>query len=482
MGIERMPAESEAGAKTGSWRRFLGVKARSALAATAIVGIALAVSSGALTVLLQQSLTDGVDAAVRTVLSDVSLELKTARNPASGTSAQGLAGVIRVASRQGTLVQVLSPSGAVVAASADMEGERALSSPVTTVGDPISADVHLPVGEEDTFRLIKVGATTDAGTFTVIAAQSLKRVTASTGTLLSLLAIVYPLLLLVVAASTFWFVGRSLRPVEAIRATVASIGGKQLGERVPVPRTHDEVARLAATMNEMLARLESAQLSQRRFVADASHELRSPIATLKTIAEVHLAHPERADNAVVAEGFLAETTRLERLVGDLLLLARADERGFPIDRVDVDLDDLVSAERDRVRSTTAVGVTARISAVRVRGNQHQLAQALRNLVDNAVRHARTHVELALYAESGFAVIEVIDDGPGIPAAEHRRVFERFVRLDESRGRAEGGSGLGLAIVQEIVRAHGGTVAVVDTPAGATLRVRLPLGEESALGS
>lgn len=475
-----MNAENGAAHPTSPWwRRFLGVKARSAVAATVIVAVALAVSAVALTVLLRQSLTDSVDAAVGSAVRDVSTQLQSSAGVDAGAT-DALSGVIRVASRQGTLVQVLSPSGAVVAASADIDGEPPLAAQLMASGDRVLEDGKLPVEEEDTFRVVKAGIATDAGTFTVIAAQSLERVNASTSTVLSLLAIGYPLLLVVVGTSTFWFVGRSLRPVEAIRTKVASIGGRELTERVPVPRAQDEVARLAVTMNEMLDRLEAAQLSQRRFVADASHELRSPIATLKTIAEVTLAHPERTDSAVVSEGFLAETTRLERLVSDLLLLARADESGFPIDRLEVDLDDVLNAERDRVRSTTNLTVTARVSALQVSGNPHQLAQALRNLVDNAIRHARTEIDLVLYTEGDNAVIEVVDDGPGIPEADRTRVFDRFVRLDESRERGGGGSGLGLAIVQEIVHAHGGVVMVADTEVGAALRVRLPLKKGSAV--
>lgn len=164
---------------------------------------------------------------------------------------------------------------------------------------------------------------------------------------------------------------------------------------------------------------------------------------------------------------------MERLVNGLLLLARADERGLAREQHDVDLDDLLAAERDRIRSTTALTVEARIEAVRVSGSSPQLAQAVRNLVDNAVRHAREVVALSVRAEDGIAVIEVRDDGPGIPAADRERVFDRFVRLDESRARDEGGTGLGLAIVKEIVLAHGGKVEVVDSGTGAALRVTLP---------
>lgn len=182
--------------------------------------------------------------------------------------------------------------------------------------------------------------------------------------------------------------GRSLRPVEAIRVKVAGIGGRELTERVPVLAAQDEVARLAVTMNQMLDRLESVQRSQ--FVADASHELRSPIASLRAAAEIALAHGGRGDSgsAAVAEGTLLETRRLERLVDDLLLLARADERGLHPDRVEVDLDDLLVAGRPRP-GHHGVAAEHPDQRRRVLGDRHQLAQVLRNFVDNAVCFADT---------------------------------------------------------------------------------------------
>jgi len=283
------------------------------------------------------------------------------------------------------------------------------------------------------------------------------------------------LLLVVVGAATFWFVGRSLRPVEAIRAQVAGMSGRDLSRRVPVPEARDEVTRLAVTMNAMLDRFESAQRAQRQFVADASHELRSPIATLKASAEVSATHPDQTDHPLLIEGFLAETQRLDRLVNDLLLLARVDERGLRPDRREVDLDDLLDAERARVRAR-GLDVQMRISAVRALGDPHQLAQAVRNLVDNAMTHAASTVNFSLRRDGLMAIIEIGDDGPGIAAADRERIFDRFVRLDESRERGQGGAGLGLAIVREIVAAHGGEVSVVATTTGvgATFRIVLPV--------
>jgi signal transduction histidine kinase len=224
--------------------------------------------------------------------------------------------------------------------------------------------------------------------------------------------------------------------------------------------------------------LEVAARSQRRFVADASHELRSPLATIQaglerlTLTEL----PGSAGHHVrLMQG---ETERLGRLVSDLLLLARVDEHGLSPRREDVDLDDLAYTERNRlaVRHPDLL-VRTRISPARVTGDTHDLGRALRNLTDNAARHARAEVVLWVWADGRDGYLDVRDDGPGVPADERRRIFERFVRLDDSRSRADGGSGLGLAITREIVAAHGGTVTALPArPGGGGLavRIRLPL--------
>jgi signal transduction histidine kinase len=230
------------------------------------------------------------------------------------------------------------------------------------------------------------------------------------------------------------------------------------------------VAALAETMNRMLDRLQSAADAQRRFIADASHELRSPLATLQVGLDVMTpATPQVAR-------LRAETDRLARLVSDLLLLARADEHGLRPRDDDVDLDDLVYTHRERLAAQhPQLKVDAQITPVRVRGDLHQLDRTVANLSDNAARHARTHVRLAVHAEGSTAHLTVEDDGPGIPVAERERVFGRFVRLDDSRTRDDGGSGLGLAIAREIAYGHLGTVAV-ETSAlgGARLHLTLPI--------
>jgi signal transduction histidine kinase len=286
---------------------------------------------------------------------------------------------------------------------------------------------------------------------------------------------------LIVGLATFFFVGRSLRPVEAIRQRVATITAQELHSRVPVPAARDEVASLAQTMNAMLDRLEASADAQRRFVADASHELRSPLATVQVGLDYLATTTTPANGLRQLQRMQAETERLGRLVADLLLLARVDEHGLALRHDDVDLDDLALAERDRLHAQHPdLRVQARISPVRVRGDAGRLERALRNLGDNAARHAASKVTVAVWADAEGAHLAVADDGPGIGSADRQRVFERFVRLDGSRTREDGGSGLGLPISKEIVVGHGGEICVADgldrlsDGGGAVLHVRLPL--------
>jgi signal transduction histidine kinase len=286
-------------------------------------------------------------------------------------------------------------------------------------------------------------------------------------------------LLLVVAATTWLVVGRALAPVEAIRREVAAISATQLHRRVPDPPGADEITRLARTMNGLLGRLERSRARQQRFVSDASHELRSPVASIRQHAEVALAHPERGTVTELAENVLAEDLRIQRLVSDLLLLANADERPAPPRRRPVDVDDLVfAAARDlRAGSLLRVDTTA-VSPARVAGDAAGLHRMVGNVVENAARHARGRIAFTLAQVDGTVLLAVDDDGPGIPVADRERVLERFVRLDDARTRSTGGSGLGLAIVAELVAAHGGKVAVGAGPlGGARVELRLPALDE-----
>ena len=313
----------------------------------------------------------------------------------------------------------------------------------------------------------------------VYVAATLHPVEAATRTVALALSGGLPVLVLLVGALIWFLGGRALHPVEAIRAEVADISGHDLHRRVPEPATRDEVAHLARTMNQMLDRLEASAGAQRRFVADASHELRSPLAAIQAMLEVALRHPATAPWPAVAVDALDETRRLRRLVDDLLVLARAAEPGMPERRSEVDLDEIVmrEARASRAESATVIDLR-RVSGGRVLGDADQLTRVVRNLIDNAQRHAAGRVWMELSSTSGTVLLAVEDDGPGIPAAERDRIFERFARLDEDRNEDSGGTGLGLAIVKEIIDAHGGSIGVGNGAAGgARLEVRLPAAAE-----
>ncbi|MFJ9692108.1 sensor histidine kinase [Kitasatospora sp. NPDC101183] len=286
---------------------------------------------------------------------------------------------------------------------------------------------------------------------------------------------------LFVALVAWWVTGLALRPVEAIRRRMERIGGGAFHERVPVPPGRDGIARLAETTNTTLGRLEHAVTEQRRLVADASHELRTPVAVLRHSLEVALAHPEQARWPEVVAEALADTERLQLLADDLLLLARTEERRTVEE--EVDLHDLVAeqvAERGCLPGGPRV-CAPRLDEASVRGTEVLLGRVLRNLLDNAVRHAAGEVLVSLQVADGRAVLTVADDGPGIPAADRERVFERFVRLDDARGRVDGGAGLGLALVRGIAGSLGGTVRAVEPGSGrgAELVVELPVSVSGA---
>jgi signal transduction histidine kinase len=238
-----------------------------------------------------------------------------------------------------------------------------------------------------------------------------------------------------------------------------------------VPAARDELGELARTLNGMLDRLAEGAQRQREFVSDASHELRSPIAATRAQIEVALAHPDRTDPAQVLRGVLAETTRLEVLVADLLALARLDERPA-LPHEELDLDDLVL--EDAMRSRAVPIDTRGVTGVKVCGDARSLAHLVRNLLDNAARHAAARVEVSTRLHEDGAVLLVDDDGPGIPEAERARVFERFARLSPARSRDSGGAGLGLALVRRVAEQHGGSVRADRSPlGGARLEVRFP---------
>jgi signal transduction histidine kinase len=443
------------------------IRVRTTAAAVLVVGVTLALAAIVMVTLLERSLGDHVETSALLRAEAIAHEL------ASGTTPDGLA--LGGPSGDEEFVQVLDADGTVVIASPNISGRSvivALAPKETSTIGPLSPPDVEPF--DDPFVAVAAGSGGERP-LNVIVGRNLEIVSEARRTLTWVLMIAMPLLLVVVGIVTWRVVGRTLSPVDAIGAEVEAISSRELHRRVSEPGGKDEISRLAATMNRMLARLEAGRLRERRFVSDASHELRSPVATIRQHAEVALSHPEQTNTQDLAEIVLDEDARLQRLVEDLLLLTRIDEGTLELRANPVDLDDLMFEEAARLRGATDLKVDiGGVSAGRVLGDREQLGRLIRNLTDNAARHARTTIALSLAERNGEVVLDVYDDGSGIDDAERERIFDRFVRLDEARDRDSGGSGLGLAIVREVALFHGGTVAIVESGSGGTgFQVRFP---------
>jgi signal transduction histidine kinase len=449
--------------------RARSVRVRATAAATLVVALFLAAGAIGFALLQRHQLQATVANAARQQAEDLSRQVATTTPSGALSTGEG----------DQSLVQVVDARGRVIASSPSVDGERPILVVQPDLGTTQTRITNaLPIGEGNEFVVVARGASTPDGPVTILIAQSLELVSESTGIVVGLLMVGYPLVLVAVGATSYWLVGRALAPVEQIRSRVASIHSTSKStDRVPVPGTHDEISRLAETMNAMLSRLEAASASQRQFVADASHELRSPLATIRAVHEIAALHPDVQEWDEGNREVLGELDRVDRLVADLVLLARADERGIPVTLEEVDLDDLLHQEADRLRRLHGLDVNLHAPPVRAITDRHQLARALRNLADNAARHCKSRVELRLSEADGSATIEVIDDGPGIPPADRVRVFDRFVRLDQSRARTRGGSGLGLSIAREIAVSLGGTLELVDSEVGARFSLTIPRAPE-----
>ncbi|MFJ1992848.1 sensor histidine kinase [Streptomyces asiaticus] len=463
-------------------KAFGSVRARAALGATLVVAVALVAAGIAVLQVLRSDLGD--QARLKAQVD--------AREVASKIAAGAGYGSLKL--DESVPVQVVDEDGRVRAVSEDLEAVTGTGSasvqPVAAVGerdddtddDDSGAGKVSSVeeygdgsarvdGETADYVWAAVEATDPSGEdVTVYAGAPLATERGAVTTVRDAMLLGLPLLLLVVAAVTWLVTRRALRPVEGIRREMAAItASTDLSRRVPEPGSYDEVARLARTTNETLTALEASVARQRAFVADASHELRSPVASLRTQLEVGAAHPELLD----LDGAVEDVVRLQRLAADLLLLARLDAGERPTGGTPVALDDLVREELAQ-RVADRVPVRDETAPVAVPGSRGQLAQVLGNLIDNAQRHARSGVRVAVRDEGRWAVLEVADDGAGVPEAERERIFERFVRLDDARSRDDGGAGLGLAIARDVAVRHGGTLAVRAAPEGGALfELRLP---------
>ncbi|MFI2116283.1 ATP-binding protein [Streptomyces rubiginosohelvolus] len=477
------------------------VRARAALGATLVVAVALIGAGLAVLMVLRANLIDQADLQAEVAARDVAGQLAT------GTAYDD----VELDDEEDHPVQVVDEEGRVVLVSKDLRAVTGTGTtgvtPVPTASagatpSPDDDDDDGDDGQDDDssrpdsgevssddpefsdgtatvdrttadYRFAAVEATTrDGVTLTVYAGAPLAAEQEAVNTVRGAMLTGLPVLLVVVAGVTWLVTRRALRPVEGIRREMAAItASEDLARRVPEPDSRDEIAALARTTNETLTVLEASVERQRRFVADASHELRSPIASLRTQLEVAEAHPELLD----LPGAVADTVRLQVLAADLLLLARLDAGEKPGGGT-VELGALVREEVSQ-RTGDRIAVAVEVpegGAFEVNGSRGQLSRVVGNLLDNAQRHAEGSVAVSVAADGRGVRVEVRDDGAGVPEDERERIFERFVRLDDARSRDDGGAGLGLAIARDVAARHGGTLTVHRAAeGGAAFRLWLP---------
>jgi signal transduction histidine kinase len=431
--------------------RRLSVRLRVSLAAVISVGVVLALASLVIVRIVEDRLVDSVrQEAVRT-LEGTSFQIPFGAAPGQFVSV--------VPGRPGVAVLPATGVGPLPAVPADVLSGAAPG--ISLVREEVRGQTSI----------VGYAALPD-GNRVLVTVVSLEEALGTVRGLRQALWIGVPVLVGLVGLLAWVLVGRALRPVERIRAEVDEISHGTLHRRVRVPPADDEVSHLAETMNGMLDRLDAAATQQRQFVSDASHELRNPLATIRTTVEVAATHPDRADWPLVSAVVMEESDRLGSLVDDLIALARLDE-GEPAADEEIDLDEVVLAEAERVRAAGLSVDVSGVGAARLYGDRRLLERSVRNLLDNAVRHARGRIWVALRRDASGVLLTVDDDGPGIPLADRERVFERFARLDEARARDQGGSGLGLALVRAVAERHGGTARAVDAPyGGARIQLRL----------
>jgi len=447
-------------------RRLQRLSLRARLMAVGVTGVAVALALGSLvlyavlTFTVNRTVDDGAYASAQAVAAMVSENTVPNPLPVSGSQ----------------VVQVVDRSGAVVSASITADRLTPLLRPSELAKALTGEQISIPgarVGLTGTMRAIAVQAGPPSASSSIIVAVPLNDVEQSQRVLRMTLLLAYCPLVVVMALIAWRVIGSTLRPVETLRSGAARISGSDQQERLAVPESADEIRALALTLNDMLDRLAAARGRQRAFVADAAHELRSPLTSMRTQLEVaqHL-----GEGGELATDLLADVTRLSTLVEDLLLLARAgSDTNHPPVRESIDVRALLVATANRYVGARVPVSVVEGPAVYANANSEELRRVLANLVDNAVRHARSNVALSVQAKDRGAELTVLDDGPGIPAEERERVFERFARLDDPRDRDAGGTGLGLAIVLELLRRSHGSISLQDNPSspGLAAVVHLP---------
>lgn len=427
------------------WHRTL--RGRVTLITSLIVGLILVMAAFTVVALQRSALVDAMDQRLRERAEILSAD------PDAGVSVRGE-----------SFFQVVGRDGEVVFASSNLGDADPIE---VAIGPDPSTVQSVPI-DDDPYRVLAISGSSG----TVIVGENLDPVAEGTAAIVAALGVTVPILTGVLGAIVWIVTGRTLIPVERMRREVEAITATQLDRRVQAG-AEDEIGRLASTMNAMLDRLERASERQRRFVADASHEVRIPLTRMRSALELARAGHTDAGEAIASA--IEDTEAMEALLEQLLFLARSDEGAEHPSLRPLDLDTVVFTETDRLLDRARVEVDrSQVSGAHVLGDRSLLARAVRNLLDNAERHAEGAVAVSLAEVGEQAVLRVADDGPGVPDGAREVIFERFGRADEARTSELGGTGLGLAIARQIADAHHGTLDLLDSTRGAVFELRIPI--------
>ena len=447
--------------------RSWSLRRRVLLASSLVVVVALAVGVLGFTLALGRILTNSATEAAKAQANQIASVVTAGEYTATAA--------VHDLPTQGSLIQIIDAAGVVIAAS-DSSAAAPLTSDRPAPGQVIASTATRVGDEVDAYVVVVQGVIDPSGhTYTLVVATPQNTESRTVQAATALLAAAACVLAVVLLLLIHRILNSALEPVARIRRQVAAISTAGSQERISVPPTGDEIADLATTMNEMLDRLARADATTRRFISDASHELRSPLTTIRTTLETSQHTPE-PENALLQ----SETLRLQYLVDDLLTLTKADDHGLVLRQDEVDVDDLVAAEAKRLRAMSDCPVQSVITAARVRGDADRIAQILRNLTDNALRHTTGGIRLSVVPGAGRVVVHVDNEGEPIPDEHREAIFERFTRLDDSRTRDGGGSGLGLAIARTLAAAHGGSITAGEAPDGwCRFTLTLPLEQDTA---
>ena len=443
---------------------------------TAVFAAALVVVLAGAASFVYLRLKADLDESVRSSLAaraDAVAVLARQHSPADGDP-----GAAAVADPEEAFSQVIAAGGRVVASRG---GTKRVALPHALIERATAEELQTErrvAGLEGTVRILARPLDGSPGTVVVVG-QSLGDRDETLHGLLASFAIGGPVAVVIASLLGYGLATATLRPVDAMRRRASAVSLEGSGALLPLPAARDEIRDLGETLNEMLERLRASFEHERQFVADASHELRSPIAVVKTELETMLRndHPGELDEPLRAA--LDETERLARLAEDLLVLARASDDALALRRERLDAPDVLAAARERFADRAGADgrevVVEAMPGLQLWADPSRLRQTIDNLIDNALRYGAGDITLSARPSGSGTEIEVADEGAGFPAAVRKRAFERFARGDDTR--SGGGAGLGLAIVQAIAEAHGGRASIDGAGGGARVRVWLP-GEPS----